>query len=335
MQDDITPSASINPATNALMSVTDGAPLPTVLGTPTGLKVGTSVGIVPLALRQNATESQTPALAFFETADGAIGSVGADVIRFVIAAATGKLLEFRVNGSTTAMTLTEGGCLLGIGLPPRGKLHVEGEGGHAILAFTNGPEVVAVKGINEGSGHGVYGSSVNGYAGKFDGNVHVTRILSKAGGGFKIDHPLDPANQYLYHSFVESPDMKNLYDGVVTLDANGEATVTLPDWFNALNRDFCYQLTAIGAPNPNLHIAEEIRENRFKIAGGKADTKVSWQVTGIRHDPFAEQHRISVEEEKPSQERGKFLHPKEHAQPESMGIDFDTRQRMEPPVSSQ
>jgi hypothetical protein len=121
--------------------------------------------------------------------------------------------------------------------------------------------------------------------------------------------------------------MKNIYDGVVRLDANGEATATLPDYFEALNRDFCYQLTPIGASSPNLHIAEEIRENRFKIAGGKADTKVSWQVTGTRHDSFAEQHRIPVEEEKPSQERGKFLHPEEHAQPESMGIDFEERKR--------
>jgi hypothetical protein len=44
---------------------------------------------------------------------------------------------------------------------------------------------------------------------------------------FRIDHPLDPANKYLNHSAVESPDMKNIYDGVVTLDADGEAVVEL------------------------------------------------------------------------------------------------------------
>jgi hypothetical protein len=75
----------------------------------------------------------------------------------------------------------------------------------------------------------------------------------------KIDHPLDPANKYLYHSFVESPDMKNVYDGLVALDENGEAEIELPDWFGALNKDFRYQLTAIGAPGPNLYIAEDIR----------------------------------------------------------------------------
>jgi hypothetical protein len=50
-----------------------------------------------------------------------------------------------------------------------------------------------------------------GYAAFFDGDVDVDGNLSKAGGSFKIDHPLDPANKYLYHSFVESPDMMNVY----------------------------------------------------------------------------------------------------------------------------
>jgi hypothetical protein len=87
-----------------------------------------------------------------------------------------------------------------------------------------------------------------GLAALLEGNVTVTGTLHKGGGSFKIDHPLDPANKYLSHSFVESPDMKNIYDGVTVLDENGEAEITLPDWFSALNKDFSYQLTAIGAP---------------------------------------------------------------------------------------
>ncbi|PKO17907.1 MAG: hypothetical protein CVU38_21650 [Chloroflexi bacterium HGW-Chloroflexi-1] len=91
--------------------------------------------------------------------------------------------------------------------------------------------------------------------------------------------------------------MKNIYDGMATLDANGEAVVNLPAWFGALNRDFRYQLTCIGGFAP-VYIAEEIQDNQFKIAGGKPDMKVSWQVTGIRQDAYAEQHRIPVEEDK-------------------------------------
>ena len=93
-----------------------------------------------------------------------------------------------------------------------------------------------------------------------NGRVFIRGPLEKPGGSFKIDHPLDPANKYLYHSFVESPDMKNIYDGVLVLDENGEAEIDLPDWFGALNKDFRYQLTAIGAPGPNLYIAEEISD---------------------------------------------------------------------------
>ena len=100
--------------------------------------------------------------------------------------------------------------------------------------------------------------------------------------------------------------MKNVYDGLVVLDEKGAAEIELPNWFAALNKDFRYQITAVGAPGPNLYIAEEINfsnntnstnysdscssnsnnnSSHFKIAGGTSGMKVSWQVTGIRKDP--------------------------------------------------
>ena len=172
------------------------------------------------------------------------------------------------------------------------------------------------------------GHTGSGYAGYFLGRVGITGNLTKGGGAFKIDHPLNPENQYLYHSFVESPDMKNVYDGMATLDANGRVWVTLPDWFEALNRDFRYQLTAVGAPGPNLHVAQEIRDNRFEIAGGTQGMKVSWQVTGIRHDPYADANRIPVEETKPAAERGTYLHPQAYGQPESKDANYETLRAM-------
>ena len=162
---------------------------------------------------------------------------------------------------------------------------------------------------------GVYGFGAKGQAGYFHGTVQVTGALSKGSGSFKIDHPLDPENKYLYHSFVESPDMMNVYNGNVILDGGGRAMVELPEWFQTVNRDFRYQLTCIGGFAP-VYIEEEISGNRFRIAGGGPGMKVSWQVTGIRQDPYANLHRIPVEEDKPPEEQGYYLHPDAYGQPE-------------------
>jgi len=163
----------------------------------------------------------------------------------------------------------------------------------------------------------------------FDGDVTITGTMTAGAKPFKIDHPLDPENRYLYHSCIESPDMKNVYDGVVTLDASGQAKVALPDYFEALNRDFRYQLTAIGVPGPNLYIAEEISRNQFRIAGGQSGMKVSWQVTGIRKDPFAETNRIPNEVDKSLDERGKYLHPEAYGLGKESGVNYEPDSKRE------
>ena len=91
--------------------------------------------------------------------------------------------------------------------------------------------------------------------------------------------------------------------------------VFLPKWFEALNADFRYQLTAIGAAAPNLHVAQEIAQHQFRIAGGSAGMKVSWQVTGVRHDAFAKAHPLAVQVSKPEKERGHYLHPEAYGAP--------------------
>jgi hypothetical protein len=186
---------------------------------------------------------------------------------------------------------------------------------------------VVADAVGPGSPRGLWATASSteaqtAYAGVFGGHVVVQGTLSKSAGSFRTDHPLDPENKYLSHSFVESPDMMNVYNGNVTLDDNGAAEVTLPEWFEALNRDFRYQLTPIGAAAV-VYIAEEITGNRFTIAGGTAGMKVSWQVTGIRQDAYANANRIPVEEDKRVEERGKYLHPREHGKPESAGVDFE------------
>ncbi len=172
-------------------------------------------------------------------------------------------------------------------------------------------------------GRAIYGEAPStGYAGYFNGNVLVTGTISKGSGSFKIDHPLDPENKYLYHSFLESPDMMNIYNGNIITDGSGDATVFLPEWFDALNKDFKYQLTVIGDFAQAI-IYKEIRNNQFSIKTDKPNIEVSWQVTGIRHDAFANKNRIQVEEEKNIRERGKYLHPEAFGKPRNAGIAYN------------
>jgi hypothetical protein len=160
-------------------------------------------------------------------------------------------------------------------------------------------------GIYAAAGGGTSGASLAGW---FSGDVDVSGNLSKGGGSFKIDHPLDPANKYLYHSFVESPDMMNIYNGNVTTDGSGTAIVTMPAWFEALNTDFRYQLTVIGQFAQAI-VAAKMNNGSFTIKTNKPGVEVSWQVTGIRQDAWANAHRIQVEVEKAPQDQGHYLHP--------------------------
>jgi len=181
--------------------------------------------------------------------------------------------------------------------------------------------------------YGVYALSNSGPALYSDGNavvdgsLTVTGSIDKSGGTFKIDHPLDPARKYLQHSFVESPDMKNVYDGVAILGADGEATVKLPQYFHALNRDARVQLTAVGRFSP-LYLKDEVADGRFTIAGGVTGQRVFWQVTGIRRDPWAAANPVVVELAKADRERGLYLHPELYGQPAAKGTASLARVRL-------
>jgi hypothetical protein len=187
-------------------------------------------------------------------------------------------------------------------------------------AFAHGGDAdinnYGVYAVGEGSSSGysiaVYGDNMGtasfNYAGYFVGDVNISGTLSKSGGSFKIDHPQDPANKYLVHSFVESPDMMNIYNGNVVTGADGMATVELPSYFESLNIDFRYQLTVMGQFAQAI-VKDEISGNSFTIQTDKPNVKVSWQVTGVRNDPWAQQNRIEAEVEKQSVEKGRYLHP--------------------------
>jgi len=196
-------------------------------------------------------------------------------------------------------------------------------GGAGVIGYARGQDGFGIYGrANNGENAvAVRGDSDTGLAGAFFGNVDVTKDLTVLGtltaGNklFKIDHPLDPANKFLVHAAMESPELANAYSGNITTDTNGEGIVSLPDYFEALNRDFRYQLTVIGQFSQAI-VKTEIQNNRFTIKTDRPDVKVSWQVTEIRQDDHARAYPLVVEQYKPIAQRGLFLHPRIYGQPE-------------------
>jgi hypothetical protein len=222
---------------------------------------------------------------------------------------------------------------------------VEGDAGGAdgfgVYGTNSAEDSIAIYGIDTTAssaglvGIAPYALIANGsvLAGEFIGNVEVEGTLSKDSGSFKIDHPLDPANKYLYHSFVESPDMMNIYNGNVTTNAAGEAVITLPEWFETLNRDFRYQLTVLGQFAQAI-VSSKVANHQFSIKTDKPDVEVSWQVTGIRQDAWANAHRIPVEEMKAEKERGFYRHPELYNAPPEKSISWARHPRVMNPIKA-
>jgi hypothetical protein len=218
-------------------------------------------------------------------------------------------MEVDVNGSTTST-----GTRYGISSTAGNSSNLYGSS-YGLYSQARGGQyaygVVGMASDGSGANYGGYFNSTNksgSYAGYFNGNVETSGFSVAAVNGFKIDHPLDPENLYLVHSSVESSEMLNIYNGNITTDEYGVATVNLPDYFEALNNEFRYQLTVIGTFAQAI-IAEKIQNNKFVIKTDKPFVEVSWQVSGIRNDAYAKANRIQNEINKQDGERGLYLHP--------------------------
>jgi trimeric autotransporter adhesin len=262
-----------------------------------GIEGATTGAVFGVAGETPSTTDGAAAVSGFESATtGAVTGVSG---------ATSSTSGTGVDGNATATSGPTIG-VRGVATSPAGAagLFINLSGGTSQVLIGSGANAVQVFNV-DASGNGFYA-----------GNLNVTGKLTKGSGSFKIDHPLDPANKYLSHSFVESPDMMNVYNGNITTDKHGIATVALPCYFEALNADFRYQLTVIGQFAQAI-VQQEIKSNQFTIKTNKPGVKVSWQVTGIRHDAYADANRIPVEEDKPAAEQGYYLHPEVFGQPAS------------------
>ena len=287
------------------------------------------------------------------------GVVGTGGLPYAIDSVGGNGVEGYGGGETGGMGVlggAPGGDYIGgvgvIGAAGTGAAGLMGTGGAPSIPYFGGAGVLAYGSGNGGfadsDGDGIFATnpdggtvSTGGYAGYFEGDINVTGTIFAGTKDFRIDHPTDPANKYLLHASVESSEMMNIYSGNATLDGSGEAIVQLPAWFEAVNGDFRYQLTSIGAPGPGLYIAQKISGSRFKIAGGSAGNEVSWQVTAVRHDAYAKANPLIVEQEKRARERGYYIHPELYGATRERGIarerypekmrTFKRKPRPEPP----
>jgi hypothetical protein len=222
-------------------------------------------------------------------------------------------MRLGIDGNTGTVSIP-GQLNLTTGLSSSGPVSVSANGTGNAFSATNGATGTAVCATaTSGTGVTTVGATAlfawgGPTAASFIGDVSISGTLSASSKQFKMDHPLTPEDRTLTHASVESSERAVVYSGNVECDADGNATVALPEWVEALAGDFRYQLTCVGAQS-DVYVAQEVRDSAFSIAGGSAGLRVSWQVTGVRHDPWAKTHELVVEEDKPEAERGFYLAP--------------------------
>jgi hypothetical protein len=208
-----------------------------------------------------------------------------------------------------------------------------------VYGLSSGPYGVGVQGsvdATTGFPWGVYGTTSNANSGSYGvvgiepqtGAGHAVFAMgSLAASGvkqFQIDHPLDPANYYLNHFCSEGPEPYNVYRGNVVTDAKGYATITLPAYFQSINRDPTYQLTVIDDSEDFVmaKVVRKVQNNQFVIRTSKGLVEVSWEVKGIRNDRWVQRYGFETEQEKDEGARGMYLHPELFGQPAEKGMHF-------------
>lgn len=240
----------------------------------------------------------------------------------IVGSTTGS--AWAITGQAEAVSTAEA-AIYGSNLRANGGHGVMGIGFNGIVGQTNYSAGNAVYGENSdaiaplGNGIGVAGKGYYGvvgedrYLGTQTGAYGVFSNGDMTATGtklFTIDHPADPENKFLRHFSSESNEVLNIYRGNVTFDANGEATVDMPDYYDLINKNPSYQLTPIGG-YAQLFVKEELANGQFVIGGGAEGMKASWTVFAERNDPYLQEYPFhrDVEVEKREGQKGKYLMP--------------------------
>lgn len=245
-----------------------------------------------------------------------------------------RIMRVRSGTLTKLLVEADGGVSVGSGLTaaPANGLLVGGESIFDSRAILNDNDIDSVNTLNFSGGGGdprirsgawdymYYYSDDNLWGHRFyvdndlkmevDGTETTVFDDFTTNGvkNFKIDHPADPENKFLYHATIESDVPYNKYSGNITTDANGEAIVELPEYIELVNKDFRYNLTVIGTFAQAI-VDKEVSDNKFVIRTNEPNVKVSWELTGVRNDPYLQQNSYEPVREKGSYEKGTYMNP--------------------------
>jgi hypothetical protein len=258
-----------------------------------------------------------------------IFELGGGGSRMVIQDATGNVGIGETTNPTYRLDVLHGGAS-GIRSRSSGSfsvIDIDGANGDAALRFVKA-------GVNQWNtrnnpatddyqifelGGGGERMRIDNTTGKVWVNGDFTVVGVKA---FTMDHPLDPANKILMHAAAESNEVINFYSGNVITDASGKATVQLPDYFEAINKDFRYQLTVIGVFAQAI-VSKEVSNNAFEISTSQPNVKVSWEVKGVRNDARMRKNPFVAVQEKSASQRGSYVDPAAYNLPESSRVGYD------------
>jgi hypothetical protein len=120
------------------------------------------------------------------------------------------------------------------------------------------------------------------------GNLSATGGITASSKSFKIPHPTDPT-KYLIHGSLEGPEYGVYYRGEGET-ANGKATITLPDYFEALTMpdQRTIQLTVrVDDDNPVFGgqlAAGRVKDGKFTVYSTDPAAKFYWEVKAVRRD---------------------------------------------------
>jgi hypothetical protein len=285
--------------------------------------VNSAVGIGVLAAANDESDDALN-IAVLAESSGGIGKA-------VFASATGTLLPTAIEAMTTSsangvgVKASGGTGELGFGVIASGHFGVVGEGETGVGGISTtgigveGNGTTGIVGIGTDCGVRSEGDAIVNGGAVVNGDFLVTGAKA-----FRIDHPFDPQNQFLLHYCTEGPQPLNVYGGSVVTDGQGYATIELPDYFEAINRDFRYQLTVIdeGPDFVLAKVAKRIENNQFTIRTSSPAVEVSWEVTAVRNDPYVRAHGAPVEMAKTPDEQGRFLRPELYDQPAEAGAYY-------------